>query len=89
MGVGAGTILYEGTLEGDSSFSAGIGEIVLRLPQELDAKVDLSTGMGGVDVRYDVAGTVSPRNVRGVVGDGSQGSIYAHTGAGSIEVKRQ
>ena len=49
----------------------------------------VSTGMGGVDVRYDVAGTVSPRNVRGVVGDGSQGSIYAHTGAGSIEVKRQ
>ena len=62
---------------------------MLRLPQELDAKVDLSTGMGGIDVRYDVARTVSPRKVRGVVGDGSQGSIYAHTGAGSIEVTRR
>jgi DUF4097 and DUF4098 domain-containing protein YvlB len=89
IGVGAGTVEYEGDLAGDSSFSTGLGEIVLRLPETLDARIDLSTGMGSVDVRYDVQGTVSRRHVRGVVGDGSQGSIYAHTGAGNIQMKRR
>ncbi len=89
IGVGAGTIEYEGELLGDSTFSTGLGEIVLRLPEVVDAKIDLSTGMGSVDVRYDVEGTVSTRQVRGVVGDGSQGSIYAHTGAGNIQMKRR
>jgi DUF4097 and DUF4098 domain-containing protein YvlB len=89
IGVGAGTIVYEGALAGDSTFSTGLGEIVLRLPEALNARIDLSAGMGSVDVRYDVEGTVSARQVRGVVGDGSQGSIYAHTGAGQIQMKRR
>jgi DUF4097 and DUF4098 domain-containing protein YvlB len=89
VGVGAGTIVYEGALEGDSTFSTGMGEIVLRLPETLNARIDLSAGMGGVDVRYDVQGTVSPRKAMGVIGDGSQGSIYAHTGAGNIQMKRR
>jgi DUF4097 and DUF4098 domain-containing protein YvlB len=89
IGVGAGTIVYEGVLEGDSTFNTGMGEIVLRLPESLNARIDLSAGMGSVDVRYDVEGTVSARRVKGVVGDGSQGSIYAHTGAGNIHMERR
>jgi DUF4097 and DUF4098 domain-containing protein YvlB len=89
IGVGAGTIDYEGELEGDSTFSTGLGEIILRLPEELNAKVDLSTAMGSVDVRYDVRGTVSARKAVGVIGDGSECSIYAHTGAGIVQMKRR
>jgi hypothetical protein len=89
IGVGAGTIEYEGELEGDSTFSTGLGEIILRLPEELNAKIDLSTAMGSVDVRYDVRGSVSTRKAVGVIGDGSEGSIYAHTGAGFVQMKRR
>jgi DUF4097 and DUF4098 domain-containing protein YvlB len=89
ISVGAGTIEYEGELEGDSSFNTGLGEVILRLPEDLNTKIDLSTGMGSVDVRYDVQGTVTMRRAVGVIGDGSEGSIYAHTGAGMVQMKRR
>ena len=87
--LGAGQIIYEGAPSGDCHFGTGAGEIVLRLPNDLNMEVDLSTGIGAVGVDYRVDGQVKPRQVRGVIGDGSQGTISAHTGAGAITLKRQ
>jgi hypothetical protein len=87
--LGAGQIIYEGTPSGDCYFSTGAGEITLWLPADLDMEVDLSTGIGVVGVEFRVDGQVKPREVKGVIGDGSQGWINAHTGAGAITLKRQ
>jgi DUF4097 and DUF4098 domain-containing protein YvlB len=86
LGTGAGSIQYQGTPSGHCSFDSGAGEIRLRLPANPDVRVDLSTGLGTVDVGYHVDGSTSRRNVKGVIGDGSQGSIYANTGLGTITV---
>ncbi len=87
--LGAGQITYEGAPSGNCRFQTGAGEIVLRLPEDPDVRIDLGTGMGTVGVDFDVDGQVSLRSVNGVIGDGSQGSIYAHTGAGGVSVTRQ
>jgi len=84
VNLGAGQITYEGTPSGDCRFGTGAGEIRLWLPADLDMKVDLSTGIGAVGVGFAVDGTVRVREVQGVIGDGSQGTIVAHTGAGSV-----
>ena len=87
--LGAGQITYEGAPSGDCRFQTGAGEIVLRLPDNPNVRIDVGTGLGSVDVDFDVDGHVSPRSVEGVIGDGRQGSIYAHTGVGSVSVKRR
>jgi hypothetical protein len=87
--VGAGQITYQGTPSGDCRFHAGVGEVVLLLPGDLDMEVDASTGLGDVDVDFAVDGVVSGRSVKGIIGDGSQGSIYAHTGAGAVRLDRR
>jgi hypothetical protein len=45
--------------------------------------------VGNVDVDFAVDGQVARREVRGVIGSGAQGTIYAHTGTGSIDVVRR
>ena len=85
--LGAGQITYEGVPAGECRFQTGVGEIVLRLPEDPDVRIDVGTGLGSVDVDFDVDGQVSPRSVNGVIGDGRQGSISAHTGAGSVSVR--
>ena len=87
LGVGAGSIRYQGTPAGHCRFETGAGDIRLRLPVRPDVRVDLGTGLGTIDVGYDVDGSTSPRDVQGVIGDGDKASIYAHTGLGSISVR--
>lgn len=87
LGTGAGTIQYQGTPSGYCSFETGAGEIRLRLPADPDVRVDLNTGLGSIDLGYDVDGSISPREVRGIIGDGSRGSIFAGTGLGQISVR--
>ncbi|HSR34640.1 MAG TPA: hypothetical protein VLY63_29065 [Anaerolineae bacterium] len=89
VSLGAGQIIYEGTPSGDCRFDTGAGEVSLRLPADLNMEVDLGTGMGAVSVDYDVDGLVRPREVRGIIGDGSQGSITAHTGVGAVTLRRK
>lgn len=84
---GAGSIQYQGTPLGHCSFDNGAGDIRLRLPADPDVRVDLSTGLGSIDLGYEVDGSTSPRQVKGVIGDGSQGSIYAGTGLGLISIR--
>lgn len=89
LSLGAGEIQYEGRPVGDCSFETGAGTIRLRLPADSNVKVDLGTGLGSVSVGFAVDGRVSPREVRGVIGDGSEGSISAHTGVGAIMLSRR
>jgi DUF4097 and DUF4098 domain-containing protein YvlB len=87
--LGAGQIIYEGALTGENRFQTGAGEIRLRLPAELNMEVDLSTGIGTVGVEFYVDGLVRARKVQGVIGDGSQGSITAGTGAGGVFLEQR
>lgn len=87
--LGAGQITYEGAPSGDCRFQTGAGEIILRLPEDPNVRVELGTGMGAVDTDFYVEGRVSPRNVNGVIGDGRQGSIFAQTGVGAVSLRHR
>jgi hypothetical protein len=89
LDTGAGSIRYEGTPQGECRFETGAGNIKLTLPADLNVQVDLDSGVGNIDVDFAVDGQVSKREVRGVIGSGAQGTIYAHTGAGNIDVVRR
>lgn len=89
LGLGAGEITYEGTPSGICSFETGAGSILIRLPADANVEVDLGTGVGSVDVDFDLDGQVTLRGAEGVIGNGSQGSIYAHTGVGNVTLDRQ
>jgi hypothetical protein len=91
LDTGTGGINYQGTPQGDCRFQTGSGGIELILPTDLNMEIDLHTGSGRIDVDFDVTGraTVSERNVRGTVGSGEQGSIYAQTGSGNISLMRR
>jgi len=82
----SGSIDYQGSPVGDCSFSTGSGGIDLRLPSDLDARVDLHTGSGSVKVGFPVEGEQSRQTVRGVIGSGDDASINARTSSGGISV---
>jgi hypothetical protein len=86
ISTGAGSITYQGAPAGDCRFDSGTGSIRLTLPANLSAQVDLQTGMGSIDVGFNVQGQVSRSQVKGMIGSGNQGSIYARTGVGSIQL---
>jgi hypothetical protein len=89
LDTGAGNIHYQGTPQGGCRFETGAGNIKLALPADLNVQVDLQTGIGNIDVDFSVDGQVSRQAVRGTIGSGAQGTIYAHTGAGNIDVVRR
>ena len=55
---GVGTLEYRGTPQGECRFTTGTGTIILNLPADVNARVDLSTGMGEVRVDLPVVGDV-------------------------------
>lgn len=87
--VGAGQILYQGAPQGVCRFDTGAGEIRLSVPADWNMEVDLSTAIGAVSIDFPVDGLVRLREVKGVVGNGSQASIEAHTGAGAVNLNRR
>ena len=89
VGVGVGDIDYEGHPQGICHFNAGVGSITLRLPADVNVKVDLATGVGSIDVDFPVEGHMSNRSVGGTIGAGNEGEIHAHTGVGDIDLVRQ
>jgi len=89
LDTGAGSITYQGNPQGDCRFDTGAGSIEIYLPADASVNVDLSTGVGDISVDFDVAGQVSRQRVQGTIGAGGQGSIYAHTGVGSIDLRRR
>ncbi|HSJ59239.1 MAG TPA: hypothetical protein VLC95_18785 [Anaerolineae bacterium] len=84
---GAGTVRYEGAPLEDLRLQTGAGSIAIFLPPDANVDLDLSTGVGSVDVDdFEVIGDTSPRDVNGTIGAGGP-TIEAHTGAGSIDVR--
>jgi hypothetical protein len=83
---GNGSVEYRGTPAGECRFETGTGSVVLYLPADLDARVDLQTSSGSVDVQFPVDGESTRRRVQGVIGSGEEASIRARTGSGSIDV---
>jgi DUF4097 and DUF4098 domain-containing protein YvlB len=88
LDTGSGSIEYEGTPTGDCRFTTGSGGITLLLPADLNMVVDLQTGSGDIDLGFDVDGRVTKRSVKGTIGSGDRGEIYAHTGSGGINLYR-
>jgi DUF4097 and DUF4098 domain-containing protein YvlB len=68
--------------------SAGSGGIHVALPPGFTGRVDLSAGSGSVhiDRPVTVQGDINKRHIIGAIGQGS-GSLSAHTGSGSIDVR--
>lgn len=83
---GSGSIEYAGSPQSDSRFQTGSGGITLLLPADLNMAVDLLSVSGQVEVSHEFTGpaTVSRGEVKGVVGTGEDGSIWARTGSGNI-----
>ena len=86
---GAGSIDFRGRPRGNCRFDVGAGTIKLRLPADVNVKVDLDTGAGDIDVELPVDGKVSNRKVNGIIGRGDEGEIRAHVGAGNIDLVSQ
>jgi len=86
LDTGSGNLDYEGLPQGGCRFETGSGNIVLRLPANVDANVELDTNSGNVSVQFAVEGTVTRSRVEGTIGLGREISIYAHTGSGNIDV---
>lgn len=89
LNTGAGTVSYKGSPRGDYRLETGAGSIQITLPSDASVELDLTTGIGDIDVAFEVQGQVSRREVKGMIGSGEQATIRAHTGTGSIDVAEE
>ncbi|MFN2227122.1 MAG: hypothetical protein ACK2UY_12460 [Anaerolineae bacterium] len=90
LDTGAGDLSYEGQPGGECTFHTGAGNVTLRLPSDLDAAVDLNTGIGNISLGgFDVVGDTSGTDVQGTIGTGAQATITAGTGVGNITLVRR
>ncbi|MBW7997987.1 MAG: hypothetical protein FVQ81_15750 [Candidatus Glassbacteria bacterium] len=86
MDVKVGSIDYEGRPKGTCGFSTGFGEIKLKLPQNMNAVLNLSTGAGVINLGFAIDGQVSTNSVMGTIGNGSEAEIAVGTTVGGITV---
>jgi hypothetical protein len=97
LGVGVGNVRYTGRPAGACAFAAGAGNVALELAADTEARVDLKTGVGKVDVGPRVRGLVTPRYVKGIIVGGDRGTveasdqadIYASCGVGNVSLTRR
>jgi hypothetical protein len=82
----SGRVRYQGTPQGECRFTTGSGSIVLQLPGDLDATLDVSTGSGSVTNQFSVVGTVKRNRIDGYIGNGEGCQIYARTASGGIDL---
>jgi len=68
---------------------SGDGSVTLRLPDDISAELDATTGDGSVDVDFPMTtqGRMRESRVRGVL-NGGGGLINVHTGDGHIRIAR-
>lgn len=73
----------------DWRLDSGFGDIVLRVPSDMNANIDASSGFGHVstDVPLSVTDTSSHSELRGQLGKGGS-SVELNTGFGSIHLGR-
>jgi len=87
-----GDLYYQGTPVGDCTFTAGAGRIVLALPAELNAELDLMNGGGTIDVDWDVyrrSSTGGVVEMVDVIGSGDEATLTAVLGGGNITLLRR
>lgn len=87
---GVGAVSVSGKLAGRCRVQTGNGSIVVTLPADCRLKIAASTGNGAITNQFSlpVDGFVS-RSSKGVIGDGSGGSLELETGVGSITLRKQ
>jgi hypothetical protein len=80
--------LPRSTVADEWRVTTGDGPVVVRLPRDLHADLDLHTGDGAIstDLALEVSGTVSGRTLRGWLNGGGE-RIVLRTGDGSIRVE--
>ncbi len=70
----------------DAVLDTGSGSVHLRLPDGLGARLDVSTGSGGIDIGVPMQLTKKEHGeLHGTLGDG-QGRLYIDTGSGSVRI---
>lgn len=90
LNTGAGDVNYEGQPRGECIFDTGAGNITLHLPADVDAEVELDTGIGNISLGgFDVVGDTSGTDVQGTLGAGREATIVADTGVGDITLMRR
>jgi hypothetical protein len=75
-------------MQGPWSLRSGDGEILLDLPDDFSADLEITTGDGHVltDHPVNVVGSLSSRNVSGKIGNGGP-LLKIKTGDGHVEIK--
>ena len=88
---GSGRIQYTGRAAGPCRFETGSGDVTLNLPANLNMTIDLHTSTGQIEFNYELDGRVTAggKTVKGIVGSGERGKIYARTGSGDIRLVPQ
>lgn len=72
----------------DVRIDAGSGSVTLRLPADIGAELDISTGAGGIDTDFPLTvHTIGRDRLRGTLGDG-KGRIEIDGGSGRIRLRK-
>ncbi len=62
----------------------------MRLPDDANVEVELTTGVGNIDLGdFDIDGETSRTEVDGRIGSGEEATIEAHAGAGNVTLIRR
>jgi hypothetical protein len=86
LDVGVGNVHYRGRPAGACAFAVGVGNVTVELEAGTDARLDLMSGVGKVDVGPPVKGLVTPRYVKGTIGAGDQADIRARCRVGNVSL---
>ena len=87
--VAAGSIDYEGSGVGQSSFTIAAGSVNITLPANVNVEVLLTVAAGTINIGFPVVGVVEDQRIEGTIGTGLDGRIEASVGAGEIIVSPQ
>jgi len=71
------------------NIDVGVGSVTLAIPADANVTVYLTSGVGTIEVRLPVQGSVSSSDVVGTIGTGADGVIIARCGVGSITLAAQ
>jgi DUF4097 and DUF4098 domain-containing protein YvlB len=72
----------------DVEIDTGSGSVTLALPPDAGARVDVSTGSGGIGSDFELRdGRIRRNEMRGTIGDG-RGHIQIDTGSGGVHLTR-
>lgn len=89
LATGVGPIMCSGDPRGRWQAASGVGNVNLAVPAGVNISVELTAGVGSVDVDFAVDGEIAGNRVVGTIGTGGEGEIVAHVGVGNISLRRR